>query len=163
MKHKIFFAAAAFLLCSPLAICCEERRVSVFINPLKPFLGLINIGVEYQFDSQYSVHLSAEYAIFRPGYLERIKHPDFVWSMGVRHYFSKDDPDASGLFSGTLFGQTGRWREGKKGWEFFIGAELGYRFLLDNSVYISPRGLVSYPLRSGKLLPGAEALFGKVL
>ena len=163
MRLKICLAAAVFLVCSPPALHCEDCRVSIFINPLKPFLGLINIGVECQFDPQYSGHLSAEYAVFRPGYLERIKHPDFVWSMGVRHYFSPDEPDASGLFSGALFGQTARWREGGKGWEFFIGAELGYRFLLDHSGYISPRGLVSYPLESGKLLPGAEALFGRVL
>lgn len=163
MRQEICLAVVALLICSAPAVHGEECRISIFINPLKPFLGLLNIGVECQFDPQYSLHLSAEYALFRPGYLNRIRHPDFVWSIGLRHYFSPDEPDASGLFSGALFGQTGRWREGKKGWEFFIGAELGYRFLMDNNGYISPRGLVSFPLESGKLLPGAEALFGKIL
>lgn len=165
MRKKISVLFILLLFCCLPDFSRGECRVSVFINPLKPFIGLLNIGVECQFESQYSVHLSVEYALFRSGYLDRISHPDFVGSMGFRHYFSLDQPDASGTYSGILCGYTRSGREEKstRVWDIFIGTEVGYRFLLDNSGYISPRGLITFPLRSRKILPGAEALFGKIL
>lgn len=143
----------------------DDIRFSIFINPLKPFLGLFNLGIECQFASQYSLWVSAEYVAFQTGYLERIDHPSFVGTLGVRHYFSLDEPDASGLFAGLTGGYIKRKsaKDARQTSDVFLGTELGYRFLIDNDAYVSPRVLLSFPMRDKTILPGAEALLGVIL
>ena len=143
----------------------DDLTFSIFINPLKPFLGLFNLGIECQFVSQYSVWVSAEYVAFRTGYLDKINHPDFVGTLGVRRYFSLDEPDSPGLFAGFTGGYTGRASASEAGQtrDMFLGTELGYRFLMGDDVYIAPRALLSIPVRDRTVLPGAEALLGVIM
>ncbi len=143
----------------------DDIRFSIFINPLKPFLGLFNLGIECQFALQYSLWMSAEYVAFRTRYLEKIDHPDFVGTIGVRYYFLPDEPDASGFFAGLTSGYIKRKsaRDAQPTRDVFLGTELGYRFLLGDDVYVSPRVLLSVPMRDKTILPGAEALLGVIL
>lgn len=166
MNYFLVVLLVIVTLCSAPSSLTAGGRVSVYINPVKPFMGLLNLGVEYQFDPLHSIHISCEYALFRCGWLDRIDHPDFVGGLGLRRYFSREELDTEGWYSGALLGYI--WRRGKEGedagtGDFFTGAELGYMLPLDSSGYISGRGLVSFPLKSKKILPGAEAVFGKVL
>ncbi len=143
----------------------NDLRFSIFINPLKPFLGLFNLGIECQFALQYSLWISAEYVVFRTGYLKRIDHPDFVGTLGVRHYFSPDEPDASGVFAGLTGGYINRksTKDARQTRDVFLGTELGYRLLMNDDAYVSPRVLLSVPMRDKTILPGAEALLGVIL
>jgi hypothetical protein len=142
----------------------DDLRVSVFINPLKPFLGLLNLGVELEVESQYSVWVSAEYAAFRTGYLDSIDHPDVVGTLGVRHYVSPDEPDASSFFVGLTGGFLRRSAPNSRpARDVVLGAEVGYRFLLESDAYVSPRALLSVPVAEKAVLPGAEPLLGLFL
>ena len=45
----------------------------------------------------------------------------------------------------------------------FLGWEAGYRFFVDDAACLLPRALLSVPLRTRSIVPGAEVLVGKTL
>ncbi len=128
------------------------KAISLAINPMKPFLGLINLEFEYQFSPQMSVHIFAEY-LFR-----KTDHPDFVLYIGPRYYYSSSDK-VSGLYSGLNLGYT-FFKEDAANNTITIGGELGYKIFINDLFFVLPRGLITYPIRTPKVLPGFECLGG---
>lgn len=130
----------------------REKTISLAINPLKPFLGLINLEFEYQLSPQISVHIFVEY-LFKES-----DHPDFVLYMGPRYYYSRYS-NVSGLYSGFNLGYF-HFKGNIKKSTLTIGGESGYKILVNDLFYILPRGLITYPIRTPKVLPGFECLGG---
>ncbi|MBD3284859.1 DUF3575 domain-containing protein [candidate division WOR-3 bacterium] len=137
------------------------RRLSVGINPLKPFMGLPNIELEYQLIRRFSVHAFTEYWAYNTFLSPDETHPDLVIRTGPRYYFYSpvESANVSGFFAGIPLGYV--WFEGNLHQSALtLGAELGYKFLLGKRFYALPRGLLTYPLDSDKILPGFEILLG---
>ena len=163
MRSKSIFAVV-IIFWAFLASPQDQFKVSIFINPFKPFLGLLNLGVEWEFANNYSFYASAEFSAFRSSYLDKIKHPNSVGSLGFRRYFSSHNVVDSGFYVGLSSGFIrGIIGDEGKGNDLFLGADTGYRFFLDDTFYLTPRVLLSMPLRSKRVLPGAEVLLGGIL
>ena len=128
------------------------KAISLAINPLKPFLGLINLEFEYQFSPHMSVHIFTEYLY------KKADHPDFVLYIGPRYYYSSSSK-ASGLYSGFNLGYT-LFKGDTKNGSIFIGGELGCKIYANDSIFFLPRGLIMYPIGTSKVLPGFECLGG---
>lgn len=130
----------------------KERSISIAVNPIKPFIGLINLEIEYQLSSQLSFHIFVEYLF------QEADHPDFVLSIGPRYYFI-GSTNVSGLYNGINLDYL-LSKEDKPENGFAIGGELGHKLFINKTLYILPRGLVTYTIGSSLLLPGFELLGG---
>lgn len=143
----------------------DRMRVSIFLNPYKWILGLCNVGFELQYNSNCSVCVFAEYAGVRTAYLNKIRHPDLVATVGLRYYPAQGDPDAAGSYAGIsssyFFRKPGEGR--KETMDVSFGVEAGYKLSIDDSFYFVPRGLLNYTIRGNRLLPGVEVLGGMLL
>ncbi len=143
----------------------DRMRVSLFLNPYKWILGLCNVGVELQYNSNCSVCVFAEYAGVRTAYLNKIRHSDLVATVGLRYYEAPGDPDAAGFYAGIsssyFYRKPGESRNGAMDVSF--GVEAGYKLRMNDSFYIVPRGLLNYTICENRLLPGVEALGGMLL
>ena len=161
LRGFIFFLALSIFLFPSKG---KAGGVSIFVNPFKPFVGVFNIGVEYEIDSRYSVLASFEYVFSRSRYLEKIGHPDVVGSVGVRRYFSPCEPNVTGAYAGASFGVVMDMEvEGRgRSHDLFFGGEFGYRVLVGGGGYVTPRGLVSVPGGGRNVLFSMEALLGKI-
>ncbi len=162
---KIFVILFLFIACSSqnIATAQDKGTVFIFINPYKLFLGLVNAGAEYQINPEHSVYINAEAAIFRSGYLKRISHPDIVVTPGYRFYGPVESKNGSRPFTGVsasmVYYGSGEGRPTGIFW--WIGSELGYRWLPDETTTIAPRGIVNHNVSAKKFLFGAEVLAGK--
>ena len=126
--------------------------LSLAINPLKPFLGLINLEFEYRFSPRISFHIFGEVL------LREKDHPDIVLSAGPRFYRS-DQKDTAGLYTG-LNGGFIWYRADSENSRLTLGGELGFKAYLGKSFYLLPRGLLTWPVGSTGVLPGFECLGG---
>ncbi len=98
------------------------KTISLAINPLKPFLGLINLEFEYQFSPQMSVHIFTEYLF------KKADHPDFVLYIGPRYYYSSSDK-VSGFYSGFNLGYT-FFKEDAENSSIIVGFEIGDKIFI---------------------------------
>ncbi len=151
------------LFCFNSAMAQDKGTVFVFFNPFKLFLGLVNVGTEYQINPDHSVYLNAEAAIFSTGYTKGINHPDVVITPGYRFYAPIEDKNGSRPFTGVSLSVVYKTPdEGQlTGIHWWIGSELGYRWLPDETTTIAPRGIVNYNLSANRFIFGAEMLAGK--
>ncbi len=124
----------------------SDKKLSVSFNPGKPFLGLLNISLEYQISSHLSICIFAEY-LFR-----RLNHPDFVITLGPRYYFSEGKEHVSGFFGGVYLGYTWYKNMSSGNSNLNLGGELGYKLFFYKSLFMIPRGLVTHPIESSKVL-----------
>ncbi len=133
----------------------SQTTLSLAFNPVKPFIGLINLEIECRFTNRMAVHLFMEYLV------KEVDHPDIVISFGPRLY-NNDGANTSDFFWGVNLGYL--WfRNDSAVSSFTAGGEAGYRGLITDRLYLLPRAFITCPLRSPKLLPGAEMLTGMVL
>lgn len=157
-KYVILIIFAAFFSRN-IATAQDKGTVFVFINPFKLFLGLVNAGAEYQINPDHSVYLNAEFAFFRSENLKGKNHPDIVITPGYRFYTPPEGKYGSRPFTGLSASIVYHAQPSAVQW--WIGSELGYRWLPDASTTIAPRGIVNYNLTAKKFLFGAEVLAGK--
>ena len=131
----------------------QSRLCSIAINPAKILMALINLDFEYRLSSQIAIHISGEYLI-----IER-DHPDLVIRLGPRYYFSANEYDQSGFYSGLNLGYLWYIDRPKES-SSDIGVEFGYEWLIRDSIFMLPRGLIATPIKSPKPIPGFEVLLG---
>jgi len=162
MSGKVILAALMIVSNASFASSQEQMRVSVFLNPYKWILGLGNIGFEVQYNSNCSVCVFAEYAAVRTAYLNTIRHPDLIATAALRYYLSPGDPDAAGSYAGVSSSYFYRkpGESDKLARDVAFGIEAGYKFLMGDSFYLLPRGLLNYTIRGESILPGAEVSAG---
>ena len=133
----------------------SQTTLSLAFNPVKPFIGLINLEIEYRFSNRMAVHIFMEY-LFREA-----DHPDIVISSGPRVYGS-ESVNASDIFWGFNLGYL--WfRDESAVSSITAGGEAGYRGVITDQLYLLPRVIITCPLREPQLLPGAEMLIGVTL
>lgn len=133
----------------------SQTTLSLAFNPVKPFMGLINLEIEYRFSNRMAVHIFMEYLV------KEADHPDMVISCGPRLYNS-DSVNASDFFWGVNLGYIW-YRNEPAVSSITAGGEAGYRGSIADRSYLLPRAIITCPLRSPKLLPGAEMLVGVTL
>jgi hypothetical protein len=163
MKKFVIVLALASLFWVNSATAQDKGAVFVFINPYKLFLGLVNIGAEYQINADHSVYMNADFAFFRSEHLKRINHPDIVITPGYRFYVPLDGKNGSRPFTGISASMTyaASNEDRPSALQWGIGSELGYRWFPDETTTIAPRGIVNYNLTAKKFIFGAEVLAGK--
>lgn len=84
----------------------QTNSTGIKINPYKPFVGLANIGFEFQLNRHFSVSLFAEYVFIEKLIIGKdIEHPVFVFELSLRYYFSEKEP-LSGFFAAPVTGFT---------------------------------------------------------
>jgi len=141
----------------------KTNRLGIKINPYKPFLGLANIGFEYQLYRHFSVSLFAEYVFAEKLIIGKdIEHPVFVFELSPRYYFSEQEP-LSGFFAAPVTGFTLKRKDSKEAQGFILGAESGYKFLIGKKsrFFIEPKLILLYNFSATeKFLPGIEGHLG---
>ena len=127
------------------------------VNPIKPFLGLVNLEYDLSLAPTVSVHVFGEYAAVRTAALEQRGHPDAVGRAGVRWY-----PWASERCEGVEMGGNAgtTWtRGGDPTW--FLGGEVGYRWFGTERFFLLPHALGGWGPPGPTL--GFEAMVGVAL
>jgi hypothetical protein len=143
---------AAAILVAGYVSAQEPVTVTIATNPMKYFIGLPNVDVGVIFNESVGVHLAAEYLF---GEME--DHPRTVVRLGARYYPLAATEVLPGAFTTLDLAWLGQDEPGAS--EFALTGALGYRFTWGWFSLI-PRGILSYGLSSGELLPGVEALAG---
>ncbi|MFW5729374.1 MAG: hypothetical protein ACOCYG_06890 [Spirochaetota bacterium] len=151
-NRSLVVGLAIAALAIPAAFGQESPTVTIATNPMKYFAGLPNIDVEVIFAEAVGVHFAAEYLF---GDIE--DHPRAVIRLGARYYPLGQTETLPGMFTTLDLAWLGHDGPGTS--ELAIAGALGYRFAWGWFSLI-PRGILSYGLATGELLPGIEALAG---
>ena len=126
----------------------ETGTIQISTNPVKLIMGLVNFEFEYFISPGFSVQISS----------------DFLVRIGPRvHFFyEKEFNIKHDLYTGVFAGYIWSKRDVRQK-SIFLGADIGYKYMVHHPLYINPKFLLSYPLKSPKFLPGFECLLGSVL
>ena len=141
----------------------ETGTIQISTNPVKLIMGLVNFEFEYFISPAFSIQISSEYLVSDYA-IKREKHPDFLVRIGPRfHFFYEKEFNVqhdlySGIYAGYIWSKSNLRQK-----SIFLGADIGYKYMVHHPIFINPKFLLSYPLKSPKFLPGFECLLGSVL
>lgn len=140
--------------CSPL-----QHRLMVALNPVKLVYGLPNLEVEYRLADKLSLAIWGEWLV--SGHLvKKEKHPTVVFRAGPRRYLGTADAERPPV--GFWMPWTGySWSKEQHRRHHDIGFELGFKWFVRNGCYALPKGILTIPVASGRVLPGLELLAGR--
>jgi len=154
-------SAALFSVNSPCQPLNQGGSFSISTNLIKILMGILNVELEYNITPAISIKVFGEVLAFDYVY-DRSKHPDVVIRSGPYYHFlvkTSDNQDLQlGPFAGYAWSKTNVNMTGLN-----TGLELGYKYQFNNSFYLFPKGLITYPFHTNKPFPGLELLVGKVL
>jgi len=85
-KHKNFFISNYYGIYPGQSFSQNQGTISLYFNPFKLFLGVINIGVEFHLNEHYPMYIASEYALRKTQYLEKIGHPLLVAKIGYKYF-----------------------------------------------------------------------------
>lgn len=159
-KHSIILLLLLLIL--PFARSQEINKAGNFyvsVNIVKIFMGMPNIELEYGISGRVSLYIFSEINLFSKKLKDR-GHPDLVFRTGGRYHFLKSTDTRNDLHLGPYTGFT--LTKKISGADYFIGTDLGYRYLLSGSYFLFPRALITYTFGDWQIIPGLELLTGKV-
>lgn len=141
----------------------KEGVILISTNPFKIIYGIVNLEIEYQISPSVSIELGSEYVIAHY-IIKESKHPDFVFRLGPRYhvYHNKDYSNKKDLYSG-VFGGYSWSKDYDEHTSYFLGMDLGYKYQFNQNIFMNAKGLITYPLKKPKILPGAEGLLGYII
>lgn len=141
----------------------HEHKKFIKINPYKPFLGIANLGLEFQLNRQLSFSIFGEYLLRDKLIVGKdVEHPVFVFEVSPRYYLSENET-MTGFFIGPIAGFTLKRKHTKEAQGLILGIESGYKFILGKKerVFIEPKLIVLHNFSATeKFLPGIEGHFG---
>ena len=168
MKRTCFFLV---LLCALLAkshaqgsnqLPVAVHRLSISANPVKFFIGLPNLEIEYQVTAFLTVNAFAEYLVFEY-VLSKAVHPEAVVRLGARWYpFEHTGPEVEGLYV-SPFASFAYSSANGESTGFGLGAEGGFKWIFWQTAFALPRLLLTWPVGTLRLIPGFELLLGTAL
>jgi len=161
----ILFISMILLFCSQsiAQLMNQPGTILISTNPLKLIYGLVNIEIEYTIAPSTSVKLSSEY-LLSDCFIKKEKHPVFVTSIGMRYHFlhNKEYGDNNDVYLGFNSGYS--WSKNfPEQTSFLVGLDAGYKYQFNSYIFMNMKGLLTYPVKYPKILPGLECLFGYAL
>lgn len=141
-----------------------DKRHSISINPVKPFMGLLNVEYGYELRSKFGSSLFLEYRACSGLIPLPSGHPDFVSTLGVGYYpMTGEGRNNHGVFV-RVVGNYVLFKDSQTGSNGFgNGINLGYKWLLEGGFCIQARGILNYTYKDREILPGFGVLIGYVL
>ena len=144
----------------------DLNKKGVFListNPFKLIYGIVNLEIEYQISPSISIELGSEY-VFGHYIIRKSKHPDFIFRIGPRYHFyhDKDYGDKKDLYTGLFSGYSGS-QDYNEHTSYFLGMDLGYKYQFNKNTFVNAKGLITYPIKKYKILPGIEGLLGYIV
>ena len=137
----------------------SKRLHSLSINPMKPFLGLINLNYELQFVRRFSISVFSEYLAFTT--IKNFEHPKMVNKIGFSYYPLLQDSSINyNFFVNLNIGYVSYFNFNSQKDSYTNGIEIGYKWILKNRIIIQPKGLLNYQYSEKIFLPGFEAFLG---
>ena len=138
-----------------------RRRFAVFTNPVKPFIGLVNVGGELVLHPHLSLIAFNELAVFRSEYLESVAHPTYVAELGGHWYPFARRPWVDGLGVGGGYVLTLNAPEAPHRVSNLLMVELAWRVDLWRRFFVRPRAkYYAYLDGTGQNFGGAEVFIG---
>ena len=137
----------------------KAGTISISVNLVKIFMGMPNLEIEYSISPKVSIYILNEVNLFSKK-LQAKDHPYYVLRLGGRYHFLENGNTINDLHSGIYSGFT-RSKSNRQN-QFFLGADVGYKYRFRGSFYLFPRGLLTYSPNGSKVFPGFEFLLGKV-
>lgn len=138
----------------------QPGTILISTNPLKLIYGLVNIEIEYMIAPSASVKINSEY-LLSEWVIKKEKHPVSVTNIGVRYHFlqNKKVGNNNDLYIGLNSGYS--WSKNySEHTSFLLGLDAGYKYQFNSELFINAKGLLTYPVKNHKILPGFECLFG---